>query len=188
MTRWLIVYLCIAAAALSWGIYVPTVHRAAIELRSNLRAFLLVGVAYFVVAVMIPSLFIFVLKSDPTVKPGGAPNFAMRASVWGLAAGTAGAAGALCIIFATTQGGPGAALYVAPLVFAGAPIVNTVATILYFHPAKALPDWKFFAGLAFAIVGAAMVMLFKPLPVQHTPAPGGTTAAGMASEGAEEPE
>lgn len=29
-----------------------------------------VGAAYFIVAVLIPAFFIFVAKSDPTVKPG----------------------------------------------------------------------------------------------------------------------
>jgi hypothetical protein len=59
---------------------------------------------------------------------------------------------------------------VAPLVFAGAPIINTFATIYYFHPVKTLPDWKFFLGLAFAVVGAAMVMLFKPVDDAHATA------------------
>jgi hypothetical protein len=68
---------------------------------------------------------------------------------------------------AVTKGGPGAAIYVAPLVFAGAPIINTVATITYFHPARALPDWRFFLGLILAATGAAMVMLFKPAEPPH---------------------
>jgi len=32
----------VAGAALSWGVYVPDVHRAAFELKSNLRAFMFV--------------------------------------------------------------------------------------------------------------------------------------------------
>ena len=67
MIGWLVVLSFVAAAALSWGVYVPDVHRAAFELKSNLRAFMFVGVAYFVVAVLIPAFFIFVAKSDPTV-------------------------------------------------------------------------------------------------------------------------
>ena len=75
----------------------------------------------------------------------------------------AGAVGALCVIFAVTNAGKGGAIYVAPLVFAGAPIINTIATITYFHPVKTLPDWRFFLGLLLAAVGAAMVMIYKPL-------------------------
>ena len=98
MSKWYVVLSFVAGAALSWGVYVPVVHRAAFELKSNLRAFMFVGAAYFVVAVLIPAFFIFVAKSDPTVKPGTVPNFHLHASLWGLAAGMAGAMGALCVI------------------------------------------------------------------------------------------
>jgi drug/metabolite transporter (DMT)-like permease len=152
----------IAGAALSWGLYVPAIHTASSNLKSSLRGFLLVGVAYFLVAVLIPAFFIFVLKSDPTLRPGGEPNFHPTWTSWGIFAGILGAAGALCVIFATTYA-PGGPLIVAPLVFAGAPIINTIATITYFHPVKTMPDWRFFLGLALAAGGAAMVMIFKPV-------------------------
>jgi hypothetical protein len=42
MSKWLVVLSFIAGAALSWGVYVPVVHRAAFELKSNLRAFMFV--------------------------------------------------------------------------------------------------------------------------------------------------
>jgi hypothetical protein len=167
MSKFGLVLLFVAGAALSWGIYVPTVHEAAQSLKSNLRAFLFVGVAYFLVAVLVPALFIFVLKNDPTAK--GTPNFDIGPSMWGIAAGVAGAVGALCVIFAVTNAGKGGAIYVAPLVFAGAPIINTIATITYFHPVKMLPDWRFFLGLALAAIGAAMVMVFKPVDQPHQP-------------------
>ena len=160
MAKWGIVLMFVAGAALSWGVYVPTVHEAAMQLKSNLRAFLFVGVAYFLTAVIIPSLMIFVFDNDPTVK--GTPNFNTGPVMWGLAAGIAGATGALCVIFAANTAGPGGALYVAPLVFAGAPIINTIATMTYFHPVKMMPDWRFFAGLALAAVGMSMVVIFKP--------------------------
>ncbi|HUE17499.1 MAG TPA: hypothetical protein VMR25_25325, partial [Planctomycetaceae bacterium] len=89
----------------------------------------------------------------------------------GIASGIAGALGALFVIFAATNAGKGGAIYVAPLVFAGAPIINTFATIYYFNPVKTLPDWKFFLGLGFAVVGAAMVMLFKPTEDAHAAPP-----------------
>ncbi len=161
----LIVLLFVAGAALSWGVYVPLVHGASMRLHSNLRAFLFVGIAYFLVAVLVPVVLIFLMKFDPTVK--GTPNFDAFPIMWGIGAGIAGALGALFVIFAASNAGPGGAIYVAPLVFAGAPIINTFATIYYFHPVKTLPDWKFFLGLGFAAVGAAMVMLFKPVDDAH---------------------
>ncbi len=42
MIGWLVVLSFVAGAALSWGVYVPVVHRAAFELKSNLRAFMFV--------------------------------------------------------------------------------------------------------------------------------------------------
>lgn len=174
MSKMWIVLLFVAGAALSWGLYVPSVHEAAMAAKSNLRAFLLVGVAYFIVAVMIPLLMIYVMHFDPTVK--GTPNFSLSTINWGLTAGTFGAVGALCVIFAVTAAGKGGAIYVAPLVFAGAPIINTIATITYFHRVEKTPDWRFFLGLGLAAAGAAMVMLFKPVdapkpvPAQGAPA------------------
>ena len=93
MPKWLVVLLFVAGAALSWGVYVPLVHGAAMKLQSNLRAFLFVGVAYFLVAVLVPMLLIFVLKYDPTAK--AAPNFNGVPILWGIMAGVAGALGAL---------------------------------------------------------------------------------------------
>lgn len=162
-----LVMIFVAGAALSWGLYVPTVHSAQVALKSPLRAFLFVGVAYFITAVLIPSLFVFVMNWDPTVRAGNTPNFNSTACMIGLFGGTLGAAGALCIIFAVAIGGPTAPLYVAPLVFAGAPIINTIATILYFNPAKQLPDPRFFLGLLMAACGAALVMVYKPVSPPH---------------------
>jgi len=162
------VLMFVIGAALSWGVYVPTVHEATAKLGSNLRAFLMVGIAYFLVAVLVPAFFIFVTK-DPTAKAN--PNFNLIPMLWGIAAGTAGALGALCVIFAAANAGKGGVIYVAPLVFAGAPIINTIATITIFHPVKTLPDWRFFSGLILAALGASLVMIYKPVDKPHSPAP-----------------
>jgi hypothetical protein len=169
MPKWLTVLLFVAGAAICWGVYVPLVHGAATKLQSNLRAFLFVGVAYFLVAVVVPMVLIFMMNYDPTAR--GTPNFKAVPILWGIASGVAGVLGALFVIFAATNAGAGGAIYVAPLVFAGAPIINTLATIYYFHRVETLPDWKFFLGLGFAVVGAAMVMLFKPVEEAHAAAP-----------------
>lgn len=175
-----IVLLFIAGAALSWGLYVPMVHNATLALKSNLRAFLFVGIAYFITAVLIPVLFIFILKFDPTISAAnrGLENFNLMSCLLGLAGGTLGAAGALCIIFAGSFGGREAMVYVPPLVFAGAPIINTLAVLFYFHPSKDTPKWQFFAGLVMAAVGAALVMLYKPKPdTSHGAPPAGANVA-----------
>ncbi|QDT37441.1 hypothetical protein [Stratiformator vulcanicus] len=177
--QWLVVLPFILGAALSWGLYVPSVHEAADSLKSNMRAFLFVGVAYFITAVVFPLLLIFVF-GDPTEKPGA--NWGLKGTGWGILAGTLGAVGALCVIYAVTaakaEGIPKGPLYVAPLVFAGAPIINTIATITIFswiHKSTgATPtDPRFYLGLVLAAAGAAMVMIYKPKdgpkPVQPVP-------------------
>lgn len=176
--------LFILGAAISWGVYVPTVHRATGYLGSNLRAFLMVGIAYFLVAVIVPALFIFVLK-DPTVSAKGPPpNFGTVAMIWGIAAGTFGALGALCVIFAAKLAGPGGAMYVAPLVFAGAPIINTLVTMAYFEPVRTMPDTRFFLGLVFAALGAALVMIYRPKPEKgHAHAAPPATASVASNSG-----
>lgn len=174
-SKWFWVLLFVAGAALSWGVYVPVVHRATELLKSNLRAFLMVGVAYFLVAVLVPALFIWVL-GDPTQKEG--VNFELKPMLFGLWAGMAGALGALFVIFASKNAGPLAPYVVAPLVFAGAPIINVIATITYFHPVKTPPDWRFFLGLVLAATGAALVMIYKPVdpkPQAHAKAASAVT-------------
>ena len=69
--------------------------------------------------------------------------------------------------FAAKAAGPGAAMYVAPLVFAGAPIINTIASLTGFNHGKTeSPSPPFFLGLVLAAAGAAMVMLYKPGPAK----------------------
>ena len=41
-------------AALSWGLYGPTLHRGQVMLGSPMKALLCVGIAYFLVGVMVP--------------------------------------------------------------------------------------------------------------------------------------
>jgi uncharacterized membrane protein len=163
MQKTLVVLLFVLGAALAWGFYAPLVHKGATSLHSSLRAFLFVGVAYFIVAVVVPLIMIFVFNWDPTAR--GTPTFEGKAVMWGIAAGLSGAIGALSLIFALTNAG--GAIYVAPLVFGGAPVVNTFATLYLFNTAKTAPDWRFFTGIGLVVIGAGMVMVFKPEMESH---------------------
>jgi hypothetical protein len=53
---------------------------------------------------------------------------------------------------------------VAPLVFAGAPIINTIASMTFLSHGKKFeaPSGLFYLGLVLAASGMAMVMLNKP--------------------------
>ena len=99
-------------AALSWGLYGPALHRGQVELGNPMRALLCVGVAYFLIGVLVP---VITLSYQ-----GELSGFTMKGSVGATLAGALGAAGAVCIIFAFRSGG--LPTYVMPLVFAGAPL------------------------------------------------------------------
>ena len=74
-------------------------------------------------------------------------------------AGALGAAGAACIIYSFRFGG--LPVYVMPLVFGGAPIVNVLVSMAI-HPPKQAIDPMLFVGFALASVGAALVLYFRP--------------------------
>jgi len=144
----------IGLAVVSWGSYVPTIHHAQLSFptRAPLRAFLFVGVAYFLVAVLVPSVLIFVNKAEPA-------EFNKSGVTLGILAGVFGAVGALGVIYALKSGGK--PTLVAPLVFAGAPIMNTFVAMTWDRP-TAIPDIRYFLGLLLAAVGAGLVLAYKP--------------------------
>ena len=74
-------------------------------------------------------------------------------------AGALGAAGAACIIWAFKTGG--LPVYVMPLVFGGAPIINVLITMAL-HPPKSAINPMLYLGFVLASVGAAMVLYFRP--------------------------
>lgn len=143
----------VALTAVCWGAYVPSIHEAQLAMGKNsaLRAFLWVGLAYFVTAIVVPLA---------ALRSGAEPwTFTGRGMTWGFAAGVLGAVGALGIIFALKNGGK--PIYVAPLVFACAPIVNVIVAMLLHRPASA-PSPLFYVGILLSAAGAAMVLGYKP--------------------------
>lgn len=139
--------------ALCWGAYVPTLHAGQLALgpKSSLRAFLCVGLAYFATAVLVPFV---------AVRAGAEPwQFNARGLSISVLAGVLGAAGALGIIYAVRTGGK--PIYVAPLVFGLAPVVNVLITMFMHRPEKPIP-MQFYLGLLLAAVGAGLVLRYKP--------------------------
>ena len=149
--------LAIALAALSWGSYGPVLHKGQMKMDgSRLRPFLCVGLAYFVIAVLVPSSLMRIFD-----EPG---SFKFDGVVWALAGGAAGAVGALGIILAFNFGGK--PIYVMPLVFGGAPVVNTLTTILSEGNLQAVGPF-FLASLLLVIGGAVTVLIFAPRGGKH---------------------
>ncbi|QDT75034.1 hypothetical protein [Lacipirellula limnantheis] len=149
----------IATAIVCWGAYGPTLHKGqAAMMQSRLRPFICVGLAYFIIAVIVPNI-ILAVSPEPS-------EYNVSGTMWSLLAGAAGAFGALGIIMAFNFGGK--PVFVMPLIFGGAPVVSTLITT------KVNGLWGdigafFLAGLMLVIAGAAMVLVFAPKP--HPPAP-----------------
>ncbi|MFM8574091.1 MAG: hypothetical protein ACKOAU_21020, partial [Pirellula sp.] len=107
--NWLAVGLSIAMAVLCWGSYGPFLHIGQSKMGgSRLRPFCCVGIAYFLIAVMIPVVF---LESTGLHQSSGYTPWGMIGSIM---AGVCGAMGALGIILAFTFGGK--PIFVMPLV------------------------------------------------------------------------
>jgi hypothetical protein len=141
----------VAGAVLSWGAYGALLHQGQTQLGSPLKALLCVGVAYFLIGVIIPAA---TLSAQ-----GGLSNFNTTGLVTATIAGGLGAAGAACIIWAFRTGG--LPVYVMPLVFGGAPIVNVLVTMLI-HPPQSPINPLLYLGFALASVGAGLVLYYRP--------------------------
>lgn len=138
-------------AVICWGMYGPALHKGQIALGSPMRALLCVGIAYFLMAVLVP------VGSLATA--GQLSGFTQQGSVMATLAGALGAAGAICIIYAFRSGG--LPTYVMPIVFGGAPLVNVLVS-MWMHPPKTAPNPLLYVGFLLAAVGAGMVLYFKP--------------------------
>lgn len=139
------------SAALSWGLYGASLHRGQTELGNPMRAMLCVGVAYFLIAVLVP---VGALTSQ-----GEWRGFTMTGTVTATVAGALGALGAVCITYAFRAGGT--PLVVMPLVFGGAPLINVI-TASMLHPPKTAPSPLLYLGFLITAIGAAMVLYYRP--------------------------
>jgi len=139
-------------AVLAWGMYGPALHKGQVILGNPYRALLCVGVAYFLIGVLVPVISL-------SSAPGGLGGFSFSGSIWAGIGGALGALGAVCIIWAFKTGGLPA--YVMPIVFGGAPLVNVLVSMLT-HPPKTAPHPLLWLGYVVTAVGAGMVLFYKP--------------------------
>jgi hypothetical protein len=157
----------------SWGLYGIFLHSGQTGMadKSNglYKAFLFVGLAYFITAVLAPLGMLVSRKA----------NWSMPASGmgWSLVAGIVGALGAFCVLLAFANGGkPGVVM---SIVFAGAPVVNAVVSLVL-HPPEG--GWgtikpQFYLGIILAALGGFLVTIYKPAPPKPAPAPAAVQAA-----------
>lgn len=168
---WLIYALMTVAC---WGLYGNFLHSGQLGMadptHGRYKAYLFVGVAYFLVAVLAPLALMLFSGADWSL-PG-------RGVTLSLVAGILGAMGAFGILLAFGAKGTPAA--VMSIVFAGAPIVNAVASMALHPPAGGLASvrWQFFAGIAIAAFGAFLVTFYKPNPAPPKPGVAQTALPG----------
>jgi len=170
--------LYVFGAGLAWGVYVPLIFYGGSELggkpSSRLLAILCVGVAYFIIGVLYPAVYL--LQTPAAQQPQWHSTTGLTFA--GLA-GAAGAIGAICVIFATkaavdaarSSGLPPATykLYIAPLIFGLAPVINTVVSTIW-HPEEkdhpfhfTMPHWTLWLGIIAVALGAGLVLYSKEL-------------------------
>jgi len=142
----------------AWGLYGIFLHTGATGMgdpqNGRIKAFLFVGVAYFITAVLAP---LAVLKLN-----GAHWDFTSKGVTWSLIAGTVGAAGALGVLLAF--GAKGSPTVVMSIIFAGAPIVNALTAMIVHPPRGGIGSirWPFFLGIFLAALGGFLVTKFKP--------------------------
>ncbi len=154
MLRFPLVLLFIAMTFCCWGTYGPVLHEGQLAMGlSRWRPFVCVGLAYFFVAVVVP-LIIGRFHTE-------SGRWSVRGIAWSVVAGAVGAVGSLGIIMAFRLGGR--PVYVMPLVFGCAPVVNTFVTMFFSKPGKP-PGWLFYLGILMVALGGAGVLTFKPSP------------------------
>lgn len=142
----------------AWGLYGNFLHTGQIAMadpeNGRYKAFLFVGVAYFITAVLAPLL---VLKLH-----GSSWEFPVSGMLWSLFAGILGATGAFGVLLAF--GAKGSPAVVMAIVFAGAPVVNAIAAMMLHPPPGGLASirWPFVLGILMAATGGCLVTLFRP--------------------------
>lgn len=157
-----------------WGVYGVLLHKGQTLMQPaggarfdpavlRYKAFLFVGLAYFLTAVLAPLALLM-------AKGAAFSGYTPKGMTWSLLAGIAGAAGAFGVLLAF--GAKGTPAVVMSIVFAGAPIVNALYSI-YLHPPEG--GWsgirpQFYVGIALAALGGCLVTYFKPNPPAPKPA------------------
>jgi len=139
---------------LCWGAYGPVLHKGQHGMgMDRLKPLICVGLAYFLIAILVPTM---ILAAQGKLQG----SWTFSGIIWSLGGGVAGAVGALGIILALSKGG--SPLYVMPLVFGCAPIVNVLTSnFLQGNSIRSLSP-LFLAGVIIVAVGASIVMMAAP--------------------------
>lgn len=154
---------CVALVWVFWGKYGVQVH-SAIEgfKKSGMRAMISLSLAYVAVAVVALAAVGLGFSEEA--------NFSQAGFNKGLIAGVITTIGAWGIVFGNryVKGGPS---IVMPLVFAGAPVVNSFYAMNVGGTPWSEVDVRFWIGIAVIICGGYLVLTNKPEPKAQQPSP-----------------
>lgn len=150
----------------SWGVYGILLHKGQVlmgdPVNGRYKAFLFVGIAYFLTAVLAPLALLL-------AKGAAFSGYTTPGWSWSLIAGIMGAIGAFGTLLAF--GAKGSPAVVMSIVFAGAPVVNALVSLWLFRHeldfSKVNP--AFYLGIVMALVGGGLVTKFKPNPIPKKP-------------------
>ncbi|MEP6664354.1 MAG: hypothetical protein ABJC04_11905 [Verrucomicrobiota bacterium] len=161
--NWLIFALM---TVVTWGVYGVLLHKGRGNMpmgeeapHAGLKAFLFVCIAYALIG----------LAAAVLLKLRGSNwNFSAGGIKWSLIAGAAGAVGAFTLVLALGSAAQiykgGAAAAVMPIVFGGAPVVNTMVAMMLYPPKDGwskLPA-PFLLGCVLTAGGAFLVAKYAP--------------------------
>lgn len=175
----------VVLAGLAWGTYVPLIffggqmlsplnaQGQAVGIGGRLASILSVGVAYFVMAVLVPVVLM-------GIRDDAKADWRTVGLVFSGLAGVAGAVGAICVIFASKAAVEAAKIegvnpatyrvYIAPLIFCLAPLINTLLSMVWHPDPKTgewsvfhldLPGWKLWLGIVLVATGTFLVLMSK---------------------------
>ena len=159
-----------------WGLYGAFLHTGQVSMadpvNGRYKAFLCVGLAYFLTAVVAPFAML-VIK-------GASWSFTAKGVGWSILAGIVGAVGAFGVLLAF--GAKGSPAVVMSIVFAGAPVLNALYS-LFLHPPAG--GWlklplPFVLGILLAATGGCLVSYYKPAPAS-APKPTVAASSGLVS-------
>jgi hypothetical protein len=162
-------YIWALMTVICWGTYGVCMHTGSMKMEDpehgRIMAFLWVGLAYFLTAVIAP---IIILK----IKGGPIDFWAYptKGWQWSLIAGTLGAVGALGVLLAFGAAPKPTIAYVPvimSIIFAGAPIVNAIVNTTK-SKAWGNVSGLFILGIALAACGGYLVTKYAPKPPKPT--------------------
>src|SRR6059036_4043965 len=145
----------------TWGVYGILLHKGQVlmgdPVNGRYKAFLFVGIAYFLTAVLAPLALLL-------AKGAAFSGYTGRGMWWSLIAGIVGAIGAFGVLLAF--GAKGTPAVVMSIVFAGAPVVNAIYSLMLHPPAGGWGSIRpqFYLGIVLAALGGCLVTFYKPNP------------------------